>query len=323
MEIRSGTTGERRIRNSISLIMFVGFAAWFAYDGFYGYPAKNLKETQSAMPQPRPEKLVTNPRVVRSNLSKLKPGMTLDELSDLLGEPALIEDRVLHYVGRTMDVSIRINEQGTVSTVITKPIEPEKRPQYYNPLVFESQVAKITAGMPEAQVKSLLMDPKELQHRILWFVGPAAYVRVPVADGRVADALDPSMFWYSPYQSEDDIRVQKGLAALLGLVSLYIAWILFRTLTTSAVLDDSGLTLNGRRIAFTDMKELDISEYKNKGWVTLVFEHQGQTRRQRIDSYHFARFREIISALCEIKGFTSPFQVEASSDSNAKLTEQN
>ncbi|NLX12178.1 MAG: hypothetical protein GXY44_00790 [Phycisphaerales bacterium] len=305
MVIQSGTTGERRIRNLISLLMFGGFAAWFAWDGFYGYPAKNLQWARQAMPQPRPANLATNPRVLGTTLDKLNPGISMEELTELLGEPALIEDRQLHYVGRTMRVSVKFNEQGVVHTLVTEPIPLDKQPEKYNHLVFENQVAKVTPGLAEAEVKALLMEPDSVQPRTLWFVGPAAYVCVPVFEGRVADSLKPAV--PSTKYTESDIRVQKVLAALLGIASLYIAWIFIRTLTTSALLDDSGLTLDGRHIPFSDMQELDISEYKSKGWVDLVYTADGRVLRQRIDSYHYARFQEIISAICNKKGFDSPF----------------
>lgn len=44
MRIESGPTRERKVRTSITFLLVVLMAVWFAYDGLIGYPAKNKAE---------------------------------------------------------------------------------------------------------------------------------------------------------------------------------------------------------------------------------------------------------------------------------------
>jgi hypothetical protein len=128
---------------------------------------------------------------------------------------------------------------------------------------------------------------------------------VAVADGQITEKVK---VWPSTQHSEGDIRLQKIIAVILGAVSLVLAWNLYKTLTTSAVLDEQGLTINGRAISWEAMQELRTDQYREKGWVDLVCEVAGRRQEQRIDSYHFERFKEMITAICERKGFVSPLQ---------------
>ena len=75
------------------------------------------------------------------------------------------------------------------------------------------------------------------------------------------------------------------------------------------MLDDTGLTIpRTGQIHFEQMKSLDTERYKKKGWVTLHYDAGGEEAEVRIDSYHVARFNEIISELCQRTGFASPLE---------------
>jgi hypothetical protein len=50
MRIESGPTRERKIRTSLVFLMVAVFALWFAYDGWYGWPAENLRENLEQIP---------------------------------------------------------------------------------------------------------------------------------------------------------------------------------------------------------------------------------------------------------------------------------
>lgn len=56
MHIESGPNTERSIRNLLMLLMVAFFAAWFAYDGWVGYPAKNFEDLLKQMPPELREK---------------------------------------------------------------------------------------------------------------------------------------------------------------------------------------------------------------------------------------------------------------------------
>jgi hypothetical protein len=240
MRIESGTTRERRVRSGLFVLMLLGFAGWFAYDGYVSYPAKNLKWATTAMrgkvDEARLDEVRTNPKVTVANLKQLdetvKAGdkLSVEELKNVFGEPAVIQDNVY------------------------------------------------------------------------WYVGPAAFAAVGVEGDQVravqaAVQQDPS---------ESSIQVQKVLAYLLlgGAVLAGLQFI--RVLRTHAVLDDSGLTFNRRHVSWDAMRELDTKDLPRKGWLDLIYEANGSTRRLRIDSYHVQEFDTIISTICERKGWPCP-----------------
>lgn len=84
MRIESGSTGERKIRTGLFVVMCLAFAGWFAYDGFVGYPSANLEWALSAMPE-KPEHPTTTPQASVATLTTVQPGMSEAELRGLLG----------------------------------------------------------------------------------------------------------------------------------------------------------------------------------------------------------------------------------------------
>lgn len=85
------------------LAICVLFAGWFAVDGFVRYPAKNLKWAWQYLASiegiPQPEALKTNPKAMLADLQQVKPGMTLDEVRAILGEPTWQKGQDLCYIG--------------------------------------------------------------------------------------------------------------------------------------------------------------------------------------------------------------------------------
>lgn len=102
MRIESGTTSERRNRGLLFVLMCLAFAGWFAYDGFYAYPKKNVEWARQAMPE-KPAELKADPRVRRIAIEELarqaKGGLTIDEIKARLGEPALVYRDDYWFVG--------------------------------------------------------------------------------------------------------------------------------------------------------------------------------------------------------------------------------
>ncbi|HOJ76235.1 MAG TPA: hypothetical protein PLV57_20320 [Phycisphaerae bacterium] len=243
MRIESGTTTEHRVRLGIFLGMCVVFAAYFAYDGFWGYPAKNLEWARQNINVPAELKanLQTNPKVLTAELRKIQPGMTEAEVEALLGKPAVV-------------------------------VEGE--------------------GLFAAK-----------DH---WYVGPAACARITLADGKVRDEVKPLE---NIQKSESDIQLQKILGAILGVVSIGVGIYYIRINTMKTVVDDTGLTSKGRHVSWDAMTGLDTSDYDRKGWLDLVYrDADGREDTVGLDSYHIARFDEIIGAVCERKGFESPLR---------------
>jgi len=108
-------------------------------------------------------------------------------------------------------------------------------------------------------------------------------------------------------RSEASIRGQKVFATLVGAVALVGLIQLIRIVRTRVVLDDEGLTYNGKLVRWEDMTALDSERYHEKGWVDLEYTANGAKTYLRIDNYKVKAFKEIVSAICERKGFPSPF----------------
>jgi len=61
MHIESGPTGERKVRSTLLFLMITGFAGWFAYDGWYGWPRQNVEEHLQQIPPEERDKARSGP----------------------------------------------------------------------------------------------------------------------------------------------------------------------------------------------------------------------------------------------------------------------
>jgi hypothetical protein len=164
--------------------------------------------------------------------------------------------------------------------------------------------------LTEADVRAKLGEPAAVVPRSdgdgtdAWYVGPAACARLSFVGGKLSEV--------KPLQninkSEGDIWLQKVLGAVLGIVALGMGIHYYRIMTMRTILDDTGLTAKGRKVAWGEMAELDTSDYNRKGWLDVVYRRDGDTGSVRLDSYHVAGFDEIVQAICERKGFACPIK---------------
>ena len=84
---------------------------------------------------------------------------------------------------------------------------------------------------------------------------------------------------------------------------------MIRAARIRAVLDEQGLVYNqGEPITWDQMRALDASRYKRKGYVRLYYERGGKPGQQKLHSFHIARFKEIVGEICARKGFESPLE---------------
>jgi hypothetical protein len=168
--------------------------------------------------------------------------------------------------------------------------------------VTPESVEKLKKGMSLSLLEHHLgSDPSEQHEQTYWYVGPATRARFEVVDGAVTDVIEVTE---NSDKRESDIAMQKWIAAFLAVVAVITIFFLARAVLTRVVLDDTGLKYNGRHISWDAMKDLDIQEYKDRGWVDLVYD---EDKVIRLDSYHIARFKEIITEICDRKGSSSPF----------------
>jgi hypothetical protein len=163
----------------------------------------------------------------------------------------------------------------------------------------------------EQALKDVFGGPPSAKSAEAWFYfGPTFRIKIPLVEGRFSRPEG------TPAEKNDStIAGQKLLAYVLAIVSIYCLWLLVRVLRTHLVLDEGGLSYQGRGpIRWDDMKALDISRFSRKGWVDLTYNDNGTDRTLRLDEYHCARFDEVIDELCARKGFENPLPVEKKED---------
>lgn len=153
-------------------------------------------------------------------------------------------------------------------------------------------------------------DPvKGEQH---WFVGPACYVVATVRGGRLEEIKSVESKDYTA----SSILGQKLFALITLVAGLIFGLRLLSIIRTRVVLDEAGLRYNRTRIAWEEMSGLRAADYAGKGWLDIEFHRDGATRTFRLDSFHIARCDEIVTAICERKGFPSPLKPPATADSD-------
>ena len=118
--IKTVSTLERIIRNGVMAVMVVVFAAYFLYDGFVGYPRKNLEQARQILPPDEQDKAYINQKVTSDCLGDIAKNDRLTTLEARLGPPAwkgLAKDNVFKAVwfgpGGSLTVRYDMNE-GTV-----------------------------------------------------------------------------------------------------------------------------------------------------------------------------------------------------------------
>ncbi|MCP4246384.1 MAG: hypothetical protein GY778_04975 [bacterium] len=108
--IRSGTTTERIIRTGILTVVLLGYAGWSFYDGWVGYPNKNIEqlvENLAKPPETLPEidPLVTLDRAkqlrdrIQNRAKRGEPPITETDVLTTLGTAAVREDNNTYYFG--------------------------------------------------------------------------------------------------------------------------------------------------------------------------------------------------------------------------------
>ncbi len=200
-----------------------------------------------------------------------------------------------------------------------------------NPRVTRKNVAALlarakTEGLVVEDLKAVLGEPAFLEvDREAYWVGRTGWVRFALAGTKVV--FDPSHdeadeIWINAKHTENDLMVQLLLGSLTGALMLWAGYLLVSAARTRVVLNDQGLMANGRGpIEYARMRSLDTSEYARKGRVTLRFEEAGKDAALRLDSYHVARFREIVTEICNRRGFPMPFATNGNSSGSASSSE--
>lgn len=312
MRVESGPTLDQRLRTGAFFVMCLGLGGWFLYDGFIGYPSKNLewaRQSLADLTDAEKAAVETNPRIHMAALREMvesynaKPGLTLDELKSRLGEPSAVLPRRLRYEGERVIVVIRVDDDGNVLGVRREEPNPDHKNRKINPLVTPPLVDQINVGDSRAHLLDQFGDASQTYRKVVWYVGPASYGRFEIENGRVAG--EPNVA-ENDKRSEGDLQLQKVLGAGALLLGVWAALRFFRILTLKVVVDDSGLSFNRKQIQWDATKRLDTRDWDRKAWLDLIYEENGDEKALRLDSYHLAQFDSVLKAICERKGFELP-----------------
>jgi hypothetical protein len=114
-EIRSRVTLEQIIRKGIFVGMVVVFGAYFAYDGYIGYPRKNLDQIRKGQPDMVPlEHPPINGRVTVRNTERIVADQltSLEKVREVLGDPDHQSDDGLSFYWFGPAVAMKVTTIG-------------------------------------------------------------------------------------------------------------------------------------------------------------------------------------------------------------------
>ena len=179
-------------------------------------------------------------------------------------------------------------------------------------------VREVKGPKVRGEIEALFGGPPSFESKeAWWYFGPYYRIRFNLVDGKpVAGRKESQIIGAAPEKTATSISWQKRLGAGLSVFSLYLLVFILRVARTKLVLDENGLTLNGKGpIAWDSMKSLDTSRFSAKGWADLIYNDGGTEATMRLDEYHIASFDEAIDEICKRKGFDNPLPVKNKSSS--------
>lgn len=169
--------------------------------------------------------------------------------------------------------------------------------------ISEDTLKSITSGESLDAVKERIGEPGYVDDAgSLHYLGAAGILTIRNDGNRVKTPT-----WKTAPHRDIDLILQFVYAGICGAVALGAGVVLLRAVSLRTVVDDEGLKVAGHaKIPWDAMRALDGREYQKKGWLLLEYDDGGDVRKARLDSYKIASFREIVSAICERKGFENP-----------------
>ncbi|UCG32683.1 MAG: hypothetical protein JSU68_13580 [Phycisphaerales bacterium] len=183
--------------------------------------------------------------------------------------------------------------------------DPAKEPPSMNPSITEGLLDRIHKGDRLAKLEEELGEPSFNNDVEVFWVGKSGYIWAKLDRAGLVEQST----WEDAPHTRTDLQWQMIGAVITAVLTVIAGWLLIRAARTRVVLDDRGLVCNrGEPIEWNQMRLLDSSRYKRKGFVWLHYERGGQPGQQKLHSFHIARFKEIIGEICARKGFESPLE---------------
>lgn len=193
-----------------------------------------------------------------------------------------------------------------------KPVATNPAIMRINLEVLKKKIEEQRQSMTREEVQAALGEPaaEEMKEgkQYLYYIGPAVYATLVLSDGKlVYHGKEVVLAEETTLHPEASIGQQGLFFKVLVVLSVLGMVQLIRVIRTNVVVDDEGLIYNGQKIAWDAMIALNSARYREKGWVDLEYKDGEETDTLRIDNYKVNAFRPVVSAICEKKGFTVPF----------------
>ncbi|MBN1346176.1 MAG: hypothetical protein JXQ73_26040 [Phycisphaerae bacterium] len=174
-------------------------------------------------------------------------------------------------------------------------------------------------GLTKSEVLADLGEPLKVEHDVatkndFWhYVGRYGRLSLEVQrteDPNVGNVIAAQWEETSSDYRYESVRQQQFwsiVCAVAGLVG--VVWTI-RTWRTRVTVDDTGLSYDRLTIPWDSMIELDSDAYHEKGWVKLTYASGQSERRIKLDSFKIEAYDEIITAICDRKGFANPIPID-------------
>ncbi len=119
--IKTVSTRERIVRNAIVTAMVAGFSAWSIYDGYVGYPRKNLEIARQDLPAEVQDQATINPLVTTERHGAVKRGASVDDAEKAFGKPtwsgSTDDGYKAIWIGPAASLAVEYNSMDVIKSV--------------------------------------------------------------------------------------------------------------------------------------------------------------------------------------------------------------
>jgi hypothetical protein len=184
-------------------------------------------------------------------------------------------------------------------------IEPPEPLPVINPELTEQQVPEIAVGEPLDAVATRLGTAPFNHSGAAYFFGDGGFVRLELRDDRVL----AGQWIHGPKYSATSLRTQRIIGYVLAPIGFLFILQFVRVVTTRVSLTDAGLKVQGKPlIPFEAMTGVRIGKAAGLSSEVAAVDYtlNGLDGTVRLNSYVVNKQADIITAICEKKGFPQP-----------------
>jgi len=124
MRIESGCPKSELIRGYLTALIVCGMAGYFAYDGYIGWPQKNLEWATENLPEEPETRPTINPEITvdkhKRVEAKVKEGAKIDEIHAMLGTPSYQKDDQQWFIGPGGFIELKVAGNAVIESKYTE-----------------------------------------------------------------------------------------------------------------------------------------------------------------------------------------------------------